>query len=612
MRTRAPLTGLLAAILLGLVTAVPGGPARIDAAFAAAPAGRLVVTWRDAVPAALADGDVRAMAASRANPRRSVVVAKDGRAAEVAARLAADPRVESVVPDAIGRAVDWPEATSEPSDELWTRWQADMRLIGMPSAWSMTTGSTDVVVAVLDTGYERTHEDLASVPIVHRYNSRTGTTSIKDGYGHGTHVAGTIAAATNNGLGVASMAPGVSIMPVKVLDADGYGYWSDFLEGVDWAVAHGADIVNMSLGSGLSAGQVAAWQPTFTAAWDAGTIVIAAAGNNNSSSLFYPASFANVLSVSATTNADVRASFSNYGSAIDVAAPGVDIASTYRDNSYWSMSGTSMATPHVAGLAALIRSLHPEFTPADVEAAIEATALDLGAAGWDKYFGHGRIQAALALAWTPPDTTAPVASLAAPLAGQTNVPESVTPQVVFDESVTGVDATSVGIRTGGGTWLDAVVTYDDATHRATVDPLLTLASRTTYEVVAGGAIADLAGNPMAEASWTFTTGDTIEPKIVDTRPDAGKLGVWRGVTIAITLDSKVTGVSKQTIRLRNMRTGDRVPVKVTYSKATMTISIDPERRLPARRWFRVRILAGIEDLAGNDLAAQSFTFKTRA
>ena len=455
MGTRAPLTGLLAAILLGLLTAVPGGPVPIDPAFASAPNGRLVVTWREAAPATLGDNAVRSFAASGQDGRRSVVVAKPGRSAEVAARLQNDPRVASVVPDAVGRAVDWPEAGVDPDDELWDEWQDDMRRIGMPSAWEIGTGSPEVVVAVIDTGYERTHEDLEAVPIVSRRNIRTGTNKVTDGYGHGTHVAGTIAASTNNGPGVASMAPGVTIMPVKVLDSNGYGYWSDFLDGVDWAVAHGADVINMSLGSGLSAQQVASWQPTFTAAWEAGTMVIAAAGNNNNNNLFYPASFANVVSVAATTNGDAKASFSNFGPMIDVAAPGVSVASAFKGNTYWSMSGTSMATPHVAGLAALIRSLHPEFTLAEIETAIKSTALDLGAAGRDNVFGYGRIQAPLAMTWLPPDTTAPEATPAAPLAGQVGVPETVHPVVSFDEPVTGVDATSVRIRTSTGIWLDA-------------------------------------------------------------------------------------------------------------------------------------------------------------
>ena len=140
MRTRAPLTGLLASIVLGLITAVPGGPARIDAAFAAAPEGRLVVTWRQEAPAALADGDVRAVARSKVNVHRSVVVSKGGRTAAVAARLQADPRVASVVPDAVGRATDWPsDPNSVPTDAVFLPLQEDMRDIGMPSAWSMTS-----------------------------------------------------------------------------------------------------------------------------------------------------------------------------------------------------------------------------------------------------------------------------------------------------------------------------------------------------------------------------------------------------------------------------------------------------------------------------------------
>ena len=612
MRTRAPLTGLLTAILLGLLMAVPGGPGQIDQSFAAAPDGRLVVRWRDAAPATLDQGGVQTYRPSQANEHRSLVVAKGGRAAEVASRLESDPRVASVVPDAVGRATDWPEAGSVPDDQLWVQWQADMRRIGMPSAWGITTGSTDVVVAVLDTGYERTHEDLEAVPIVSRRNIRTGTRNVSDGYGHGTHVAGTIASSTNNGLGVASMAPGVTIMPVKVLDANGYGYWSDFLDGVDWAVAHGADVINMSLGSYLSANQIANWQPTFTAAWEAGTMVIAAAGNNNNNTLFYPASFANVLSVSATTNSDAKAPFSSFGPAVDVSAPGVSIASTYRNNKYYAMSGTSMATPHVAGLAALIRSLHPKFTLAQVETAIKSTALDLGNAGRDNVFGHGRIQAPLALAWEPPDTTAPIATLASPVAGQDDVPETVHPRVAFDEPVTGVDATSIRIRTSTGNWLDAAVTYDGFTHRATIEPADRLASNTTYRVVVGGAIADLSGNLIDPESWGFTTGDTIPPDFVEIHPADGATDVWRGVTITITLDEKGTGVSGETIRLRNTKTGDRVAVKVAYDKATSTITIDPVSRLVDARWYVVRIRHGIEDLAGNNLAEHGFTFKTRA
>jgi subtilisin family serine protease len=611
VHTRTPLIGILAAVLLGLVTAVPGGPARIDPAFAAAPEGRLVVTWRDAAPDALSLDGVASVARSRLNEQRSVVVAKGGRTGDVAARLLDDARVASVVPDAIGRVADWPDGSAPPNDDLWTTWQADLRLIGMQSAWAVSTGSPDVVVAVLDTGYEASHEDLAAVPIVAKKNIRTGSTNVTDGYGHGTHVAGTIAASTNNALGVASIAPGVTIMPIKVLDSNGYGFWSDFLDGVDWAVAHGADIINMSLGSELNANQVAAWQPTFTAARNAGTLVIAAAGNNSNNNLFYPASFANVVSVSATNNADQKAPFSNYGPAVDLAAPGVSIASAYKDNTYWGMSGTSMATPHVAGLAALIRSVHPEFAPRDVETAMKATALDLGNASRDNIFGHGRIQAPQALAWVPPDVTAPIATLMSPVAGASSVAEAVSPIVSFDEPVTGVDATTVRLRTAAGTWLDAAVTYDDGANRATLDPVSTLRSRTAYEVVVGGAIEDLSGNLLIERVFAFTTGDTIDPTVIAGHPTAGNTEVARGVTITIELSEKVHGVSGQTVKLRNRKTGDKVAATISFDKATRTIIVDPVRRLDAGRWYRLRIQNGIEDVAGNNLAQWELEFRTR-
>jgi hypothetical protein len=270
-----------------------------------------------------------------------------------------------------------------------------------------------------------------------------------------------------------------------------------------------------------------------------------------------------------------------------------------------------MATPHVAGLAALIRSIHPEFTLSEIETAMKATALDLGAAGRDNVFGYGRIQAPLALAWVPPDVTPPTAALSSPNAGQGSVAETVTPKVVFDEPVTGVDETSVRMRTATGIWLEAAVTYDSLTHRATIAPAALLQSNTEYRVVVGGGIADLAGNFIAQDSWAFTTGDTIDPLIVGTHPSDGQTGVRRGVTITVSLDSKVTGISGQTVRLRNAGNGNRIDAHVTYDKATQTIVIDPVRRLAESRWYLVRILQGIEDLAGNDLTEASFDFRTR-
>lgn len=608
---RRQLAALLGAILLAVVAAVPGGPHAIDRAFAAAPDGRLVVTWRGTAPANLDLAGVAAVHRSRVNDHRAVVVAQAGRASEVAERLRSDPRVASVVPDAIATIAEWP-VDEAPDDTFYASNQADMPLIGMPGAWSQSTGSADVVVAVLDTGYEGSHPDLAAIPTVSPYNARTGSQNVTDGYGHGTHVAGTIAAQTNNSIGVAGIAPGVTIMPVKVMDSNGQGYWSDFLEGVDWARTHGASVVNLSLGGPLTASQVAAFQPTFDAAYGAGTLVIAAAGNNDNSNPFYPASFAHVISVAATNNNDQKASFSNFGPAVDLSAPGVSIASTYTNATYRTMSGTSMATPHVVGLAALIRSVHPTYTLAEVETAMEVTAKDLGAAGRDDIFGYGRIRAAEAVAWAAPDVTPPVAALVSPSNGATKVAETVRPIVRFSEDVTGADAATITLTTAGGTAIDATVAYDSATRRATITPAARLASRTSYVVAVSTGIADMAGIALAPASFSFTTGDTLAPTVISVYPKSGTIWVWRGISPQIRFSEQVRGVSRETIRLKNLRTGNTVMITVRYDSSTHTATIDPATRLMAGTWFRIKVTSGIEDLGGNNLAVRYFTFKTRS
>ena len=602
---------LLAALVLAFLAWVPGGPMPVDRTFAAAPNGRLVVTWRSDAPATVAVDGVASVRRSRANQHRSVVVANAGRAGDVAKRLLADPNVKSVVPDAIASVADWP-ADAPPDDTLYATTQADFPHIGVPGAWALTTGSPSVVVALLDTGYERTHPDLAAIPTVSPYNARTGTTNVTDGYGHGTHVAGTIAAQTNNATGVAGIAPRVTIMPVKVMDSNGQGYWSDFLEGVDWARTHGASIVNLSLGGPLTASQVAAFQPTFDAAYSAGVLVVAAAGNYDNNHGFYPASFAHVISVSATNNNDAKASFSNYGPAVDLSAPGVTIESTYIGATYQTMSGTSMATPHVVGVAALIRSYHPTYTVDEVETALEITALDLGAPGRDDIFGNGRIQAADAVAWVAPDVTPPKASLKTPLGGATNVGETVRPTVGFSEEVTGADATTVSLASAAGAPVAATVTYDAATRRATIRPAAMLASLTRYVVAIGGGVADLAGNGLAPTTFTFMTGDHIAPTLINVYPTGYSTGVSRWVSPRVRFSEDVRGVSSTTIWMRNLRTGLRVSVTVRYDASTHIVTIDPAHRLAAMTWYSVKVRSLIHDPAGNAVATSSFKFQTRA
>ena len=253
-------------------------------------------------------------------------------------------------------------------------------------AWSVTTGSNATVVAVIDTGVDYSHQDLATniwvnqaeipgneidddfngyVDDVHGYDFVNDDGDPMDDNGHGTHVAGTIGAIDNNGLGVVGVSPNVQIMALKFLNADGSGYLSDAIKAIDYAVANGAVISNNSWSGG---GYSQTLYEAIANAGSVGHIFVAAAGNatsNNDSSPAYPASYEldNIISVAATDRNDALASFSNYGATtVDLAAPGVSILSTTPGDSYSTYSGTSMATPHVAGVVALVRSQHPDWS----------------------------------------------------------------------------------------------------------------------------------------------------------------------------------------------------------------------------------------------------------
>jgi thermitase len=232
--------------------------------------------------------------------------------------------------------------------------------IQAPDAWAVVTGTSQVAIAILDTGIDQSHEDLRS-KVAQNVNFTTSG-SFDDKYGHGTHVAGSAAAATNNGLGVAGTCPNCALYNVKVLGDNGSGAWSWIASGIVWAADEGAKVINMSLGGSTGSSTV---EEAVNYAWNKGVVLVAAAGNSGSSSPSYPAYYSNVIAVAATDQTDNKASFSNYGDWVDIAAPGVSILSTAPDhrNRIWGFgvkyatgSGTSMATPHVAGTAGLVWS----------------------------------------------------------------------------------------------------------------------------------------------------------------------------------------------------------------------------------------------------------------
>ncbi|MCD6288930.1 MAG: S8 family serine peptidase [Anaerolineae bacterium] len=338
----------------------------------------------------------------------------------VMSKLRSDPRVDWVEPNYLLH-LDF-----TPNDPLYATHQTSyLNPLQVEKAWDVTTGRQDVVVAVLDTGVNIHHPDLQAgiwtnpgeipdngvdddgngfVDDVHGWDFADDDNDPSDDHGHGTHVSGIIAARINNALGIAGMAGGVTIMPVDVFHG-GIGTYADLIQAIVYATDNGANVVNMSLGAlSYSRGEEAAVEY----AWERNVLLVAAAGNNGSDALHYPAAHAHVIGVAATDGADQRVGFSNYGPFVSVSAPGLSVISTYRDGGYRYMSGTSMATPHVSGLAALILSRNPTLSNAQVRSIIESTADDLGTPGWDPYFGYGRINAARALAAVPvPPTPSP-------------------------------------------------------------------------------------------------------------------------------------------------------------------------------------------------------------
>jgi thermitase len=295
-----------------------------------------------------------------------------------------------------------------PNDPYWSL-QWGPQKIEANSAWDTTVGNSSILVAVVDTGIDYNHPDLAANYVALGYDWVNMDPDPLDDCGHGTHCAGIIAAVLNNGLGIAGMAQ-VRIMAEKVLDQWGGGYWDWIADGIINATNCGAKIISMSLGG---YGDSELLHDAIKYAYDNGVLVVAAAGNDNTNMKSYPAAYDEVIAVAATDQNDEKASFSNWGDWIELAAPGVSIYSTmptyyvtlnsmgYSMN-YDYLSGTSMACPHVAGVAALVWSRYPEKTRDWVRMWLRYTADDLGDPGFDTYYGYGRVNARKAVEQSPP------------------------------------------------------------------------------------------------------------------------------------------------------------------------------------------------------------------
>ena len=310
------------------------------------------------------------------------------------AALARQTGVLRIDDDVIVEALVKKAGTPKPQPLEVLPWGIDK--IDAKLVWPSGNTADPVKLAIIDTGIDVKHPDLTA-------NLKGGvstvgyTTSYNDDNGHGTHVAG-IVGAVDNEIGVIGAGPAIDLYAVKVLDRRGSGYLSDVIEGLDWAIAHGMQVVNMSLGTSAD---VLSFREAVQRVNSAGIVQVAAAGNSGGS-VIYPAAYPEVIAVSATDNTDTIASWSSRGPEVDLAAPGVSIYSTYKGQKYKTLSGTSMAAPHVAGAAALVLNSaigaydlngNGVWDPIEVQNKLQDKAVDLGSHGFDNLYGWGLVNA---------------------------------------------------------------------------------------------------------------------------------------------------------------------------------------------------------------------------
>jgi subtilisin family serine protease len=282
--------------------------------------------------------------------------------------------------------------SSYPNDPLlgeqwgWLKINAD-------AAWLAGHEGERVVVAIFDTGIDSGHSDLKDVEIVYAWNYVDSNSNVTDVDGHGTLVAGVIAATTNNGIGIAGIAPKIQLAIFKVLEERG-GSWRDLTRAVREARGIGADVYVMSLGGTLGVRATILLERELNRAYAEGAVIVAAAGNTDSDSPQYPAAYEAVIGVGAIDKNNTRTSWSSYGINVELMAPGVSILSTFLNNKYAYASGTSLSTPHVAGVVALLLGKEPNLTPDEVRERLRTTAIKLGD---PYYYGYGIVDAQNAL-----------------------------------------------------------------------------------------------------------------------------------------------------------------------------------------------------------------------
>jgi hypothetical protein len=512
-------------------------------------------------------------------------------------------------------------------------------LIGQPDVAADGYLGSGTAVAVLDTGvdYSRSAFGSCSTPggsckVVYARDFAADDGTRDDSSYHGTNVAGI----------VLSVAPGARIIALDVFRSDGLTTSSEISAALDWLVANKATYnvraVNLSLGGGAYAGSCTP-DPGFGAALAVGITPVVAAGNSGTSSgIAWPACVPGAISVGAvydadlgsrsysacsdgTTAADKIACFSQSGSNLTMLAPGSRITAAGL-----SMAGTSQATPHVAGAAAVLAAAQPSTSQSGIRAALADTGraikdprngltrrrLDLGAAV--AAVTGGSPTPTPTPAPSPSDTTAPKVSSRSPGANATGVSRSASVKATFSEAVRGISATTFRLRDKAtGASVSATVTYDSSARSATLKPGTALGIGRSYTASLTSGITDKAGNKLGALSWTFTTttsSDTTRPRVKARTPAANATGVSRAAVVTVTFSEPVRKVSGTTFKLVSKATGAAVSATVTYDGTARRATLKPARHLAAGASYVASVTNGITDRSGNRLAASSWTFMT--
>jgi subtilisin family serine protease len=441
---------------------------------------------------------------------------------------------------------------------------ATLRAVRVPEAWDRSRGDPAVTVAVLDTGVNLAHPDLddAVVGRFHAVGGASSTTDVTDAFGHGTAVAGVVAAETDNGRGIAGVGFGSRLLAVKVASPDGLIYGPDLGRGIRWATDQGADVINMSLG-GPSYDE--AMRSAVEYAVDRGVVLVASAGNEGTRRRSYPAALPGVLSVGATDGRS-RAAFSTYGDWVDVAAPGVGVLSTLASGGYGRWDGTSFAAPIVSGQAALLRAARPAASARRIVSMITTSATGVAARAFD----HGRVDVRGSLDWllgAPPSP--PRATTAAP----GNRAAAVAWRRPADTYGVPVDRYRVEARAPGGVW-DVEASVPGSERSLTVTGLrngvrydLRVRAITRHGTSAPGAVADvLVGVPTRPRAVTVDGGPG-SLQVTWQRPEHVAAGVdayrvqWRPVGSSAWAKVDVAATTRSVVR-RGLVDGRRYEARV--------------------------------------------------